>query len=106
MLNAIICIPTAGRTYDDIVADRAAASKAIEAKGQYAIRDSLVEMRYPDETLDKMGVIWKDMFYLSKALELTSGCDMAYFTPGWAKDKQTKTLHDIAQDTGLEIVEA
>ena len=105
MLNAIICIPTTGRTYDAIVADRAEASKAIEALGQYAIRDSLVEMRYPDETLDKMGIIWKDMFYLSKILELAAGCDLAYFTPGWAKDKQTKTVHDLAKAEGLQIIE-
>lgn len=104
MSNAIIIVPTAGRTYEDIVADREKGVKKIGEKGQYSIRDNLMETRYSEEMLKSLGIISKKMFFLSKVLESMAGCEVAYFASGWENDDLTKDEHQIAAEMGIDIL--
>ena len=102
--NAIIILPTTGRTYDDIVAAREEGVRKIAEKGQFTVRDNLVETRYSDDMLKSLGIVSKKTFFLSKVLEAMSGCELAYFAPGWATDDLTNEEHQIAVQSGIEIL--
>lgn len=102
---AIICQPTAGRQYDEVLEARERAMKALAEAG-YQVKDTfMIEARYTEELLEKMGVVDKAMLMLSKMLEIMSTCKRAYFSAGWKTDKLCQLLHDVAERMGMETVE-
>lgn len=45
------------------------------------------------------------LFYLAKALEKMSECDLVFFCPGWEQARGCKIEHLAAEEYGLQVVD-
>ena len=102
----LIIQPTAGITYDDVMAARARAAKAL-TDHQLTPMDTLgVASKYTDEALEKMGIVVKDALLLSDMIRLMSMCKAVFICEGSENDPTSAHLTQIAQWFGMRVIAA
>lgn len=102
----IIIQPTKGRTYEEIIAARDKGAQALTARG-IQVRDTLmIETRYTEEQLEKMGVVSREAFFTAEIMRMMSLCKAAALVGDWKKDERCKRLKLAAEWFGVELLEA
>lgn len=98
MKKLFISQPMAGKTDEEIFAERERAIKAAEEL-----------LREPVEVIDSFfqsaPVGAKPLWFLGKSLELLSGADIAYFAKDWQKARGCKIEHECAVEYGISRIE-
>lgn len=98
MKKLFISQPMAGKTDEEILAERERAIKAAEEL-----------LREPVEVIDSFfqsaPVGAKPLWFLGKSLELLSGADIAYFAKDWQKARGCKIEHECAVEYGISRIE-
>ena len=95
-MKFMISQPMAGKTIEQIRADREGAVRILEARG-HTVLDSVFTGPAP-ESIDN-AALW----YLSWALEKMSQCDGVLFLPGWESARGCRIEHEAAVAYGLKV---
>lgn len=98
MKKLFISQPMAGKTDEEIFAERERAIKAAEEL-----------LREPVEVIDSFfrsaPVGAKPLWFLGKSLELLSDADIAYFAKDWQKARECKIEHECAVEYGISRID-
>lgn len=98
MKKLFISQPMAGKTDEEIFAERERAIKAAEEL-----------LREPVEVIDSFfrsaPVGAKPLWLLGKSLELLSDADIAYFAKDWQKARGCKIEHECAVEYGIPRID-
>lgn len=98
MKKLFISQPMAGKTDEEIFAERERAIKAAEEL-----------LREPVEVIDSFfrsaPVGAKPLWFLGKSLELLSDADIAYFAKDWQKARGCKIEHECAVEYGIPRID-
>lgn len=99
MKKVFISQPMNGRTNEEIKVERERAKKELE------------RLFYPEESVTILeswinGVqlapgINKDLWMLSKSIEILAQADAVYFAPGWDKARGCRIEHECARQYGI-----
>lgn len=106
MKKAMISLPMAGRTPEEIVAARNKAIHVLEGMGYEVVNTMFTDEWYSPDAMKLRGVVNIPLCFLAKSLEGMSKCHCAYFCKGWDADhvRGCKIEHDAAKAYGLEII--
>ena len=106
MKKAMISLPMAGRTPEEIVAARNKAIRVLEGLGYEVVNTLFTDEWYSPEALTRRGVVNIPLYFLAKSLENMSRCHVVYFCKGWDAGhvRGCKIEHDAAEAYGLEII--
>ena len=96
--NIMISQPMSGRDTTEIYVERQKIIDKLDAEG-YTVLNSFFDQREID------GVKNQPVYYLAKAIEVMSKCDVVYFCKGWENSRGCAIEHRIAKKYGLEILE-
>lgn len=104
--KAMISLPMAGRTTEEIAAARNEAINALEGMGYEIVNTFFPDEWYSSDVLKMCGVINVPLCFLAKSLENMSKCHVAYFCKGWDAEnvRGCKIEHEAAKAYGLEIL--
>jgi len=102
--KAMISMPMAGLTEEEIVASRNRAIDYLEKQGYEIINTLFTDEWYSRESMKKRGVVQIPLCFLAKSLENMSLCHVAYFVKGWENARGCKIEHEVAKNYGLEIL--
>nr|DAL28370.1 MAG TPA_asm: N-deoxyribosyltransferase [Caudoviricetes sp.] len=98
--KAMISQPMRGKTREQIESERAEAVKMLEAEG-YEVVETVFD--FDKEKLAAAGVVNVPLYYLSKAIEAMSKCELVYFAPGWSDARGCRVEYDAAMRYGLQM---
>lgn len=101
--KAMISLPMAGRTPEEIVAARNKAIHVLEGYGYEVVNTLFTDEWYGDDAMKLRGVVNIPLCFLAKSLEAMSKCHAVYFCKGWESARCCKIEHDAAKAYGLEI---
>lgn len=80
--------------------------KAARAKAVETAKEQLREPVYAlDSYFDGAPAGAEPLWYLSKAIEILSSADVAYFVKGWEDHRGCRIEHQCAADYGIPIIE-
>lgn len=102
--KAMISMPMAGRTQEEIVATRNEAIRVLEGMGYEVVNTLFTDEWYNPEAMNERGVVNIPLCFLAKSLENMSKCHVAYFCKYWSGARGCKIEHDAAKAYGLEII--
>jgi len=102
--KAMLSQPMAGRTEEEIVADREKAIAALGERGYQVVNTLFTDEWYRPENMTARGVEQVPLCFLAKSLENMSLCHAAYFCKGWEKARGCKIEHQAAIEYGLDII--
>lgn len=98
MKKLFISQPMNGKTNEEILAVR---EKAIEsAERNYGEKVEVIDSFFQDAPVDA-----NPLWYLSKAIELLSTADVAYFAKGWEEARGCRIENACAIEYGLDVIE-
>lgn len=103
-MKAMISQPMAGKTNEEIIADRNRAMLQLEAMGCEVVNTFFIDEWYSDESMTKRGVVNIPLCFLAKSLENMSLCNVVYFVKGWENTRGCKLEHEAAKAYGLQII--
>ena len=103
-LKAMISQPMAGKTEEQIVADRERAIAYLESKGFEVVNTKFTDEWYSREKMQERGVVQIPLCFLAKSLENMSLCHAAYFVKGWHDARGCRIEHEAAVNYGLTII--
>lgn len=95
--RVFISLPMHGKSDEQIQYEMVGLTLLLEGLG-YEVADSLVT--------DGDGARNMPLLYLSKSLEIMSGCDVVFFAKGWEHARGCCIEHDAAVNYGLEVIYA
>lgn len=104
MKKAMLSQPMAGKTDEEIVANREKAIAALEALGYKVVNTLFTDEWYGKEAMEGRGVVQIPLCFLAKSLENMSLCHAAYFCKGWENARGCRIEHEAAKAYGLEII--
>ena len=104
MKKAMISLPMAGRTQEEIVAARNKAIHVLEGYGYEVVNTLFTDEWYGADAMKLRGVVNIPLCFLAKSLEAMSKCHAVYFCKGWESARGCKIEHDAAKAYGLEIM--
>lgn len=93
-MKFMISQPMAGKTIEQIRADREGAVRLLEAQGHTVI-DSVFAVPAP-EPIDNVA-----LWYLAHSLMVMAKCDGVLFLPGWEEARGCRIEHEVADAYGL-----
>lgn len=102
--KAMISMPMAGRTQEEIVTTRNEAISILEALGYEVVNTLFTDEWYNPEAMNERGVVNIPLCFLAKSLESMSKCHVAYFCKYWSGARGCKIEHEAAKAYGLEII--
>lgn len=102
--KAMLSQPMAGKTDEEIIANREKAIAVLRDKGYEVVNTLFTDEWYSKEAMESRGVVQIPLCFLAKSLENMSLCHAAYFCKGWEKARGCKIEHDTAVAYGLEII--
>lgn len=104
--KAMISLPMAGRTTEEIVAARNEAINTLESMGYEIVNTFFTSEWYSSDSMKMRGVVNVPLCFLAKSLENMSKCHAAYFCKGWDAEnvRGCKIEHEAAKAYGLEIL--
>ena len=102
--KAMISQPMAGKTEEEIVADRNRAIAYLESQGYEVINTLFIDEWYSQKSMDERGVVNVPLCFLAKSLENMSLCDVAYFVDGWDKARGCQVEHFAAKSYGVKVI--
>lgn len=104
--RVMISQPMAGKTVEEIRADRNRAVDAIEKMGCFdEVVDTLFDdFSYNPKLLRAGGVKHVALYMLGTALRCMSQCDAVYFCDGWLSARGCQIEHAAAAAYGLKII--
>lgn len=104
MKKVMISQPMAGKTDDEIEANRDKAIASLTSKGYEIVNTLFTDEWYSKEKMEERGVVQIPLCFLAKSLENMSKCHAAYFCKGWEQARGCKIEHDTAVAYGLDII--
>lgn len=104
MKKAMLSIPLAGRTREEIIAGRKRAIKALTDMGFEVVNTNFDSEWYSKDAMAERGVVQVPLCYLAKSLEQMCMCHAAYFCKGWENARGCRIEHEAAKAYGLEIL--
>lgn len=104
MKKAMISQPMAGRTDEEIVADRERATVFLKGYGYEIVNTHFTDEWYSKEAMEERGVVQIPLCFLAKSLENMSLCHAAFFCKGWENARGCRVEHEAAVAYGLEII--
>lgn len=98
MTKVFISLPMAGKTYEEIEAERDAVYEDLNTlfPQGYTVIDSVTK-DYPGDA--------KPLWFLGEAIKKMSTADVVYFASDWDKARGCKIEHDCAVAYGIGIIE-
>ena len=104
--KVMISQPMAGKTVEEIRADRDRAAMAISNMGCFdEVVDTLFnDFSYNPKLLRAGGVKQVALYMLGSALRCMSQCDAVYFCDGWESARGCQIEHAAAEAYGLETI--
>lgn len=100
----MISQPMAGKTEEQIVADREAAITKLEELGYEVVNTLFTDEWYSNEQMAERGVVNVPLCFLAKSLENMSKCHAVLFVPGWEQARGCTIEHTTAEAYGIEII--
>ena len=104
-MKAMMSIPLAGKTDDEIISSRKRAIAYLESHGYEVVNVKFDDEWYSKESMEKRGVVNIPLCYLAKSLEQMTQCHAAYFVKGWENTRGCKIEHEVAEKYGVKIIE-
>ena len=104
MKKVMISQPMAGKTDEEIVAQRERAKRLLEAQGYEFVNTLFTDEWYSKEKMEKRGVVQIPLCFMAKSLENMSLCHAAYFCKGWESARGCRIEHEAAKAYGLTIL--
>ncbi len=104
MKKAMMSIPLAGKTDEEIRMARERAVKALTERGFEIVNVRFDSEWYSPEQMAERGVVQIPLCYLAKSLEQMTLSHAVYFCNGWEKARGCQIEHDAAIAYGLEII--
>lgn len=104
--KAMISLPMAGRTTEEIVTARNEAINALESMGYEIVNTLFTDEWYSSDSMKMRGVVNVPLCFLARSLENMSKCHVAYFCKGWDAEnvRGCKIEHEAAKAYGLKII--
>ena len=100
----MISQPMAGKTDEEIVAQRERAKRLLEAQGYEFVNTLFTDEWYSKEKMEERGVVQIPLCFMAKSLENMSLCHAAYFCKGWESARGCRIEHEAAKAYGLTIL--
>lgn len=104
MKKVMISQPMAGKTDEEIVAQRERAKRLLEAQGYEFVNTLFTDEWYSKEKMEERGVVQIPLCFMAKSLENMSLCHAAYFCKGWESARGCRIEHEAAKAYGLTIL--
>ena len=104
MKKAMFSQPMAGKSEEEIIANREKAIKVLKEKGFEIVNTLFTDEWYSKESMTERGVVQIPLCFLAKSLENMALCHAAYFCKGWENARGCKIEHEAAKAYGLEII--
>lgn len=104
MKKAMLSIPLARRTREEIIEGRKRAIKALTDMGFEVVNTNFDSEWYSKGAMAERGVVQVPLCYLAKSLEQMCMCHAAYFCKGWENARGCRIEHEAAKAYGLEIL--
>ena len=104
MKKAMISQPMAGKTDEEIVAQRERAKQFLEAQGYEFVNTLFTDEWYSKEKMAERGVVQIPLRFMAKSLENMSLCHAAYFCKGWENARGCRIENEAAKAYGLAIL--
>lgn len=104
MKKAMLSIPLAGRTREEITEGRKRAIKALTDIGFEVVNTNFDSEWYSKDAMAERGVVQVPLYYLAKSLGQMCMCHAAYFCKGWENARGCRIEHEAAKAYGLEIL--
>lgn len=95
-MKAMISQPMAGKTDDEIRAERDSLKRNLESRG-FEVVDTLFELDVPPSEAP--------LRYMAKSIEAMAGCDVVVFAPGWQRARGCLAERVVASLYGLEVLD-
>lgn len=93
-MKFMISQPMAGKTIEQIRAEREGDVRLLEARG-HTVLDSVFAEPAP-ESIDNVA-----LWYLARSLEVMAECDGVLFMPGWDEARGCRIEYEVADAYGL-----
>ena len=103
--KAMISQPMAGKTNEEIVADRNRAVAKLESMGYEVVNTFFTDEWYSKESMTERGVVQIPLCFLAKSLESMSLCHVVYFVKGWENTRGCTIERGVATAYGLSIID-
>lgn len=103
--KAMISQPMAGKTNEEIIADRNRAIAKLESMGYEVVNTLFTDKWYSKESMSERGVVQIPLCFLAKSLENMSLCHAVFFVNGWENARGCKIEHEAAIAYGLQIID-
>ena len=95
-MKAMLSQPMAGKTDDEIRAERDSLKRNLESRG-FEVVDTLFELDVPPSEAP--------LRYMAKSIEAMAGCDVVVFAPGWQRARGCLVERVVASLYGLEVLD-
>lgn len=102
MKKAMISQPMAGKTEEEILAEKAKAVKVLKEKGYEVVNTYFDDEWTKKDNMEKEGVKHIPLCFLAKSLAKMSTIDAVYFCKGWEKARGCHVEHEAAANYGLK----
>lgn len=102
--KAMVSQPMAGRSEEEIVAERELAVQVLESAGYHVVNTLFTDDWYKKEAMRERGVEQIPLQFLAKSLENMSLCHCVFFCHGWEEARGCRIEHDAAIEYGLDII--
>ena len=100
--RAFISLPTAGRTFPDILTARNNARETLHRLGYATVDNVDYEILSNKTILANNGITRPDLYLLAQGLKEMSRCDAVYFCVGWGSSRECQIEFLVAQKYGLK----
>jgi hypothetical protein len=104
MKKAMISQPMAGKTEEEILAEKAKAVKVLKEKGYEIVNTYFGDDFDKPESLRNIGVQNIPLYFLAQSLAKMSTCDAVYFCKGWEFARGCLVEYRAAASYGLDII--
>lgn len=102
MKKAMISQPMAGKTEEEILAEKAKAVEILKEKGYEVVNTYFADEWTKKENMEKEGVKYIPLCFLAKSLAKMSTVDAVYFCKGWENARGCVVEHEAATNYGLK----
>ena len=95
-MKAMISQPMAGKTDEEIRAERDSLKQNIESRG-FEVVDTIFDLDVPPKEAP--------LRYMAKSIEAMASCDVVFFAPGWQHARGCLVERTVASMYGLEVID-
>lgn len=106
MKKAMISQPMAGKTEQEILAEKEKAVKVLNEKGYEVVNTYFADEWTKKENMEKEGVTNIPLCFLAKSLAKMSTVDAVYFCKGWSKARGCRIERQAAINYNIETIYA